>query len=335
MPSPEPWFDHIDPRKSFVYHGGMEPSYLSLHSSGELARRVERARDLLASCELCARRCRVNRLEGDRGECRAPLELTISSAGPHFGEEPPLVGRGGSGTIFLTHCPLGCDFCQNHDISHGGRGTASSPGDLASQMIALQGMGCHNINFVTPSHYLPQILEALPMAVEAGLGVPIVWNCGGYEAPEALRLLEGIVDIYMPDYKFALEEPARRYCRAPDYPEVVREALKEMQRQVGDLDIDARGIARRGLLIRHLVMPGMPENTRLALEFIAREISREAYVNIMDQYHPAYRSGEHPEISRRITPDEYRDALEWAGSLGLHRGFEDTGSGLRFLRRTP
>jgi putative pyruvate formate lyase activating enzyme len=205
--------------------------------------------------------------------------------------------------------------------------------EMASRMLDLQNRGCHNINFVTPSHFLPQILETLPPAVEAGLRLPLVWNCGGYESLEAMRIMEGIVDIFMPDYKFSMREPAEKYCRAPDYPEVIGEALREMQRQVGDLEMDAAGIARRGLLIRHLVMPGHPENTRRALEFIAAEISPEAYVNIMDQYRPAFEAGEFPEISRRLTGEEYREALSAARRLGLHRGFSDREFPGSFFRR--
>lgn len=299
-----------------------QPSYIDLYRSGELDERIEQARGILSSCELCARRCLVDRADGAVGFCRAPLGLTVSSAGPHFGEEAPLVGRGGSGTIFLTYCPLGCEFCQNYDISHLARGTSVSGETLAARMIDLQKTGCHNINFVTPSHYMPQIIEALPTAVEAGLRVPLVWNCGGYENLEALRILEGIVDIYMPDFKFAESEPASRYCGAPDYPEAAMSAILEMHRQVGDLRLDPLGVARRGLLIRHLVMPGLKKNTRMVLDFIASKVSTESYVNIMDQYHPAYRAAEYPAINRRINADEFQDALDYAGSLGLHRGFK-------------
>ncbi len=301
--------------------GTQYPSYLVLHQAGLLEARVRKAREHLAACDLCPRRCGVNRLEGALGHCRAPLSATVSSAGPHFGEELPLVGRAGSGTIFLTFCSLGCVFCQNYDISHVGRGSPVSATELAAMMVGLQRAGCVNINLVTPSHYLPQILEALPEAIRGGLRLPLVWNCSGYENVAALRLLEGVVDIFMPDVKFAMREPAERYCRAPDYPEVAREALREMQRQVGDLGLGPDGLATRGLLIRHLVMPGHADNTRLVLEFIAREISTEAYVNIMDQYHPAGETSRFPEIDRRPTRAEYALALTKARSLGLHRGF--------------
>jgi len=245
----------------------------------------------------------------------------ISSAFPHFGEEPPLVGTHGSGTIFLTHCNLRCVFCQNYDISHLGAGGSVSTSELAQHMIELQRRGCHNINFVTPTHYVPQIIAALPEAIESGLTVPLVYNCGGYESLEVIKFLDGIIDIYMPDVKFAREEDAARYCNAPDYPRVVQEVLLEMHRQVGDLMLDERGIAYRGLLIRHLVMPQGVAGTKELIAFIAQKLSLDSYVNIMDQYRPLYRSGEFPEIDRPISAREYREATAIARNEGLHRGF--------------
>ncbi len=298
-----------------------EAAYVVLHRKGELAARARAARAVMGACELCARRCRVDRLRGKQGYCRAPLEPVVASAGPHFGEEPPLVGCGGSGTVFFAYCNLGCVFCQNYDISRQARGSRVTPGELAGAMVRLQALGCHNINLVTPTHFLPQVLEALPSAVEGGLTVPLVWNCGGYESVEALRLLEGVVDIFMPDFKFADGSAAERYCRAADYPGAAGAALLEMHRQVGDLVLDAAGLARRGLLIRHLVMPGLAGNTRRVLDFIAREVSPESYVNIMDQYHPAWQAHLFPEIGRRIVGREHFEAMEYARSLGLHRGF--------------
>jgi putative pyruvate formate lyase activating enzyme len=241
----------------------------------------------------------------------------VSSSGPHFGEEAPLVGAGGSGTIFLSHCNLGCLFCQNEDISHGGGGRITTPQAIASTMLGLQKRGCHNINFVTPTHQAPFLLEAVLLAIPQGLKVPVVWNCGGYESMESLTLLDGIVDIYMPDFKYWDEEPARRYSLAGNYPEVARAALKEMHRQVGILTMDNEGVALRGLLIRHLVMPGEIAGTGKFVEWAARELSPDTYVNIMAQYHPSFRAHEFPELNRRITAQEYRRAVEAGRRAGL------------------
>jgi putative pyruvate formate lyase activating enzyme len=245
----------------------------------------------------------------------------VSSAFPHFGEEPPLVGYHGSGTIFLTHCNLLCIFCQNYDISHQGRGIKISSDDMARTMVKLQEMGCHNINFVTPTHYAPQIIASLPKAIEMGLRVPIVYNCSGYESIEVIKLLEGIIDIYMPDIKYMDERFSGKFSNAHDYPKVVKSVLKEMHRQVGDLQINNSGIAERGLLIRHLVMPNGVASTEAVLRFIAEEISIHSYVNIMDQYRPEYRAYEYPEINRRITNKEYLEAIQIAKRLKLYRGF--------------
>jgi putative pyruvate formate lyase activating enzyme len=299
----------------------LQPAYIALYEKGELQRRVEALGKILTHCRLCPRACQVNRLNGEKGYCRAGAEVMISSAFPHFGEEPPLVGSHGSGTIFLTHCNLKCLFCQNYDISHRGEGQRLSSAELARQMIALQQRGCHNINFVTPTHYVPQIVAALAEAIELGLQIPLVYNCGGYESLEVIKLLNGIVDIYMPDTKFSREWEAASYCNAPDYPRVLQEVLLEMHRQVGDLMLDEQGIASRGLLIRHLVMPHGAAGTRETVAFIARRLSPDSYVNIMNQYRPLYRAGEYPEIDRRITSREYREAIEMAREAGLRRGF--------------
>ncbi len=297
-----------------------EPAYMGLKKRGALPERAEAMKGLLRECILCARYCRVDRTAGALGVCQADDTLTISSVFPHFGEEPPLVGRFGSGTIFLTHCNLRCTFCQNWDISHGGKGQRATVEEVAGAIIWLQRQGCHNINFVTPTHYAPLLVEAVHRAIELGLRLPIVWNCGGYESLEALRLLEGIVDIYMPDIKFAGSEPARKYLKAPDYPEVAKEALREMHRQVGDLEVTG-GVALRGLLVRHLVMPQDLAGSAEVMEFLA-SLSRDTYVNIMDQYRPCYRAGDFPELSRRITGEEFGRALEAARNAGLRRGFE-------------
>lgn len=299
----------------------MEPGYLTLYKTGKLQKRVTLLNAFLSECGLCSRQCKANRSGGQRGICRADKELWVSSAAPHFGEEAPLVGFQGSGTIFLTHCNLRCIFCQNYDISHEGRGRRTSARELALMMINLQEFGCHNINFVTPAHFTPQIIEALPEAVRLGLIVPIVWNCGGYESVEIIRLLDGIVDIYMPDVKFGEKGPGQKYCSVPDYPEVAFEAVKEMHRQVGDLQIDEQGIATQGLLVRHLVMPGHLSSARRIFEFIVDEISPHTFINIMSQYRPCYRSSEYPEISGGISHAEFLSAKEMASDLGLYRGF--------------
>jgi len=297
------------------------PRYIELNEKNELAEKIHSLNEILSECSLCPRRCGVNRTQGELGYCRAGSELMISSVFPHFGEEAPLVGYRGSGTIFLTHCNLRCVFCQNYDISHLGRGEKTSPSQMASYMMRLQGLGCHNINFVTPTHYVPQITASLPEAIERGLRLPLVYNCSGYDSLEVIKLLDGIIDIYMPDAKYAGEEPAKRFSNAPDYPPVLKEVLKEMYRQVGDLQMDENGIAERGLLIRHLVMPGNLGGTEDLMKFIAEEISRDSYVNVMQQYRPEYKGRDYPELSRRITYGEYLDAVKTARRFGLHRGF--------------
>jgi len=297
----------------------MEPLYLDAYRSGRLQKRIERALGWLKKCALCPRLCRVDRLKDERGVCRTGRYAVLASYGPHFGEEDPLVGRNGSGTIFFAHCNLLCLFCQNFDISHQGHGVPVRPEHLAAAMVELQQRGCHNINFVTPTHVVPQILEALPAAVERGLRVPLVYNCGGYERVPTLRLLEGIVDIYMPDFKFWDPSAAKELCDAEDYPQRAREALREMHRQVGDLELDPSGIARRGLLVRHLVMPEGLAGTEEICRFISERISPNTYVNIMNQYRPCGRAREVPALRRSITAREYEEALESARRAGLRR----------------
>ena len=295
------------------------PSYIRLYESGELARRIEAVRAILRDCTLCPRHCHVNRLEGERGVCRVGWLPMVSSSGPHFGEERPLVGRRGSGTIFLTWCNLRCVFCQNYDISHLGEGEEVAVEELGEMMVSLCRQGCHNINFVTPTHQVAQIVAALPYAVERGLDVPLVYNCGGYEEMATLRLLEGIFDIYMPDFKYGDSETAKRYSGAPRYVETAEAALVEMHRQVGTLIIDERGIAVRGLLVRHLVLPGGLAGTRQVMRFISRELSPDTYVNIMDQYRPCFRAADYPPLNRRITTDEFNEAIAIARQEGLRR----------------
>ncbi|HIE51994.1 MAG TPA: radical SAM protein [Armatimonadetes bacterium] len=295
------------------------PAYQRLQQSGELQRRVERALSLLRECRVCPRACGVNRLAGEKGTCRVGRQAMVSSFGPHFGEESPLVGYYGSGTIFLTYCNLRCVFCQNYDISHLGHGHPVAPEQLANMMLALQARGCHNINFVTPTHVVPQLLEAIVLAAERDLNVPLVYNCGGYESVETLRLLDGVFDIYMPDFKYTEATVAKRLSGAEDYPLIVKAALKEMHRQVGDLVVDERGIALRGMIVRHLVLPNNLAGTEEAMRFLAEELSPHTYVNVMAQYRPCYRALEFPEIARRPAREEFRAAVQAALNAGLHR----------------
>lgn len=294
------------------------PSYIALHESGKLQQRADRALELLRECSVCPRECGADRTEHTECFCGGGEQALVCSAAPHFGEERPLVGSGGSGTIFFAGCNLGCVFCQNNEISHGREGREVSAAELANTMTGLQRRGCHNINFVSPSHVVPQILAALGRAVEQGLSVPLVYNTGGYDSPKTLRLLDGVIDIYMPDAKYADAEVAKRLSGAADYPRVMRAALTEMHRQVGDLQIDDRGIATRGLLVRHLVMPNGLAGTTEIMRFLA-SLSEDTYVNVMAQYRPCYRAHEYPELSRRITGEEYREAVQAALDAGLHR----------------
>jgi putative pyruvate formate lyase activating enzyme len=297
----------------------MEPTYISLHKNGILAQRIEQALNGLQSCELCPRCCRVDRTAGQTGVCKTGRNAIVASHAPHFGEEAPLVGRYGSGTIFFSNCNLNCVFCQNFDISHEGEGREVTASQLAGMMLELQEQRVHNINLVSPSHVVPQILEALPEAIEGGLNIPLVYNTGGYDSVETLKLLEGIVDIYMPDIKFFSDIPALFYCTAPDYPQIVRKALKEMHRQVGDLQLNNRGHAMRGLLVRHLVMPDGLAGTEQVMRFLAEELSSDTYVNIMDQYRPCGDVKNFKELQRSVTPEEFEEAISTARAAGLNR----------------
>jgi len=299
--------------------GQWEPVYLETHRRGELQAKIAAASDILNQCTLCPHHCLVDRHHGERGLCRTGDQPVVSSYGPHFGEEDPLVGSRGSGTIFFTHCNLYCIFCQNYEISHGGEGEEISIPDLAAMMILLQKKGCHNLNFVTPSHQVYQILEALAPAIEAGLNVPLVYNTGGYDAVETLKLLDGVIDIYMPDFKFWDPAVAAELCQGADYPEVARQAFKEMHRQVGDLVLDENGVARRGLLVRHLVLPDGLAGTKEVMEFLAREISPNTYVNVMGQYRPCGRASEHASLRKFLTGVEHAEALRLALEAGLTR----------------
>ena len=297
----------------------VDASYISLIEQGKLAEKIRSARSMLHACTLCPRECRVDRLAGQTGICKTGMNAWVSSYSPHYGEEAPLVGTNGSGTIFFTHCNLLCIFCQNFDISHEGIGQEVNAEQLAGIMVDLQRMGCHNINFVTPSHVVWQILEALAIAAEKGLRVPLVYNSGGYDRLETLKLLEGVFDIYMPDFKFWDPRVAEDTCNAPDYPKVARNALREMHRQMGDLVIDDNGIARRGLLVRHLVLPEGLAGTREIMRFIADDISTDTYVNIMTQYRPCGRAAEVRELAACPTENDFKKARRAAMEGGIRR----------------
>ncbi len=296
-----------------------EPAYLKTFEKGFLKEKIEKSYKILKSCVLCPRRCKVDRLMDERGICKTGKHAEVASFNPHFGEEAPLVGTNGSGTIFFTHCNLLCNFCQNFDISHQGAGTEVDSNELAQMMLTLQKGGCHNINFVTPSHVVPQILSALEIAVQKGLNIPLVYNSSGYDSIETLKILEGIFDIYMPDFKFWDPKVSEITCNAPDYPEIARHALVEMHRQVGDLIIDRHGIARKGLLIRHLVLPNNLAGTRDVMRFIATRISGNSYVNIMAQYRPCGNISKVGELCRPLDGNEFKEALRMAEEEGITR----------------
>lgn len=294
------------------------PAYHSLHAQGLLVERAQQARRREQACDLCGRYCRVDR-RTTLGGCHTGLHARIASFGPHHGEEDPLRGRRGSGTIFISRCNLRCKYCQNADISQVDAGRTVSSKEFAETMIKLQDMGCHNINIVSPTHVIAEFLEALVLAAEASLELPIVYNTGGYDSPEALALLDGVIDIYMPDMKYADDDIGKRYSNVPRYPEVNQAAVREMHRQVGDLKLDEHGVAQRGLLIRHLVLPGGLSGTKEIIGFIADQISKDTYLNLMDQYRPAYKAHNHPQLDRPLHSSEYAQALQWAHEAGLRR----------------
>jgi putative pyruvate formate lyase activating enzyme len=294
-------------------------SYLSLLSCGILdARSIEALRHLEA-CDVCPRKCKINRLAGKVGSCRVGKRVRVSSYGPHFGEESPLSGWKGSGTIFFTRCNLNCVFCQNADISQTDLGNEIEPEQLASIMLDLQTCGCHNINLVSPSHVVPHILCALVIAAREGLHIPLVYNTGGFDSLEMLQLMDGVIDIYMPDMKYSDPQIARRFSGIPNYPKVNQAAVREMHQQVGDLQLDSNGLAVKGLLVRHLVLPNGMAGSTGVLQFLAGEVSKNTYLNIMDQYHPAYRARTIPELKRRISNKEYIEVVQLAQQLGMHR----------------
>jgi putative pyruvate formate lyase activating enzyme len=309
------------------------PGYLRLHRSGELALRAEAAARRLVACDLCPRACRADRVaRSSAAVCRTGTRAVVSSFFPHHGEERCLSGTVGSGTIFFGFCNLHCAYCQNWDVSFGGDGDEVSAEELAGMMLSLQDRGCHNLNLVSPSHVVPQLLEALSLAAERGLEIPLVYNTGSYDGEGALALLAGVVDVYLADLKYGDSEAARRYSRAPGYFEAARAAIREMHRQVGDLTVGADGLARRGLLVRHLVLPGGLAGTAAAMRFLASEVSAGTWVNLMDQYRPCYRASDYPELSRRPTGEELREAVREACAAGIRR-FDPDGLGPEVVER--
>ena len=298
-----------------------EPAYLELHRSGELWQKSQEATRMLESCEVCPRDCRIDRLKDEKQVCKTGRRAIVSNFFAHSGEENCLRGWNGSGTIFFSMCNLRCVFCQNHEISHLPSGEETHPLFLAQMMLDLQRQGCHNINFVTPEHVVPQIVEALPHAVEMGLNLPLVYNTGAFDSMESMDLMDGIIDVYMPDLKFLEPSLSKRYLKAENYPEVAKTVIKDMHRQVGELQFDENGLAVRGMLVRHLVMPGFLHETEKIMGFISREISRHTYVNIMNQYRPSGKVGrnQYPEINRKISLEEYSEAFRLAKAAGLSR----------------
>ncbi len=295
-----------------------EPAYLKAEREGRLAILEQELWEILEECRLCPRKCGVNRLKGQTGFCSSSANLKIASFGPHFGEERPLVGSGGSGTIFFSNCNLLCCFCQNWEINHRGDGQYASHDILADMMLSLQRRGCHNINFVTPTHVVPHIVKALRLAIIKGFVLPLVYNNGGYDNLDVIRKLDGIVDIYLPDFKYQDGTLAAKYSSsAKDYPEIAAATIEEMHRQVGELQVDLHGVARRGLIIRHLVMPGNIAGTDRFVQWVARELTPSTHVNFMDQYHPEHKAFDYPELSRRITQQEWNHARAWAQAAGL------------------
>jgi putative pyruvate formate lyase activating enzyme len=296
------------------------PVYIATHSAGLLEEKAGLLEALSSTCRLCPNECGARRRDGWLGKCRIGSEILVASASPHFGEEAPLVGRGGSGTIFFASCNMACVFCQNYEISHFAKGDALGPEQLAGLMLRLQRLGCHNINLVTPTHVVHAMMRALVIAIPAGLRIPLVYNCGGYESVDTLRVLDDVIDIYMPDMKYSSSEEALRYSGVRNYWEISTDAVREMHRQVGDLRVDSSGVAQRGLLIRHLVMPGDLAGSARVFQFIASEISRDSYVNVMDQYRPCGKAFRIPELSQALKRSEYAHAVDEARRAGLSRG---------------
>jgi putative pyruvate formate lyase activating enzyme len=315
------------------------PTYLELWAAGELRRRVEKAKEILRSCRLCPRRCEVNRLRGEKGFCRSGASLMISSYNVHHGEEPPISGTNGSGTIFLSHCNLRCVFCQNYPISQLGVGREKSIAEVGAMMLDLQARGCHNVNWVTPTHFVPQMMAALEWAVERGFRLPLVYNTNGYDSVETLELLEGVVDVYLPDMKYGDEEVARTYSQAPDYPAVNGRAIHEMHRQVGGEEYTANGLLQRGMIIRHLILPHRLAGTERMARFVAESLSRPCSISLMTQFFPAYRAKDFPQLNRRITSEEFEEAMGILDHYGLEAGWvqemEESYEGVQNRKNIP
>lgn len=304
------------------------PSYLKSYRDSTFEKKIEKAYKLLESCEICPRRCKVNRTKDERGFCRVGINPVVCSFMPHHGEEPPISGKNGSGTIFFSYCNLKCQYCQNYSFSQNGEGEEVSLEKLSELMLYLQSLSCHNINFVTPTHVMPQILKALSMAIEKGLNIPIVYNTSGYELPEIIKLLDDIVDIYLVDMRYADNEYSEKFSKASDYPYYNQKAVKEMHRQVGDAEIDNNGIIKKGLVVRHLVLPNNISGTEKIIKFLSKEISKNTYISLMSQYQPYYQAYKYPEISRRITKEEYQIATECLAKYGLENGWIQDSYGL-------
>ncbi|MFC1753446.1 radical SAM protein [Thermoproteota archaeon] len=307
------------------------PSYIAAHKSGELKKRIEEAYKLLRSCTICPRKCKVNRLKDQRGFCKIGLYSMVCSYMAHHGEEPPISGKKGSGTIFFSYCNMKCVYCQNYHFSQEGEGEKVSPERLSEFMLELQKQGCHNINFVTPTHVMPQILKSLEIAIEAGLNIPLVYNTSGYELPEIIKMLDGIIDVYLVDMRYSQSKHSEHYSQAPDYPKHNQESLKEMYRQVGDAEIDDSGIIKKGIIIRHLVLPNDISGTQEILKFISEELSQNTYVSLMSQYSPYYQAYKYPEIARRISKEEYKIAIDYLKNNGLENGWIQDFYGLESL----
>ncbi|MCM8780718.1 MAG: radical SAM protein [Candidatus Omnitrophica bacterium] len=304
------------------------PSYLEAYENGNLAKIIDKTFKMLEACCICPRKCSVNRLKDERGFCKTGLKPKVCSYMPHHGEEPPISGSQGSGTIFFSWCNMACVYCQNFEFSQLGEGREVELEELVEFMLQLQDMGCHNINFVTPTHVLPQILKSLYIAIPQGLKIPVVYNTSGYELPQIIELLEGIVDIYLPDLRYAEEEMAIKYSSAPGYPYLSQQSVIRMHKQVGPAQIDEKGIIKRGLIIRHLVLPHNISGTDKIMRFIAEEVSADTYISLMSQYFPCYKSGQFKEIARRITYEEYEAAKESMHNYGLHNGWIQESYGL-------
>ncbi|MDD5079256.1 MAG: radical SAM protein [Candidatus Omnitrophica bacterium] len=307
----------------------MKPAYLEAYNNGTLDRAIAQTRKILSSCAICPRKCRVNRLKDQKGFCKTGEKARVYSFMAHHGEEPPVSGKRGSGTIFFSFCNMACVYCQNFEFSQqGGEGKEVTSEELANIMLELQGFGCHNINLVSPTHVMPQILQALKSAIKSGLNIPLVYNSGGYELAEIIRLMDGLIDIYLPDMRYADNETAKKYSSANDYPEYNRQAVKEMHRQSGTAEINGSGIMTKGLIIRHLVLPGDISGTDKIMKFISEELSPETYISLMSQYFPCYKSGDFPELSRKISLEEYESAQTIMEKYGLHNGWIQESGGL-------